>query len=92
MILPGAVIVPDGGSQRESHTQMLDLLKTAVSIFAAAAAAYGAIKVDLARTMGDVSYLQQTASRHEAAIDRLREIQAAQTAARDAARSQSAGR
>ena len=85
------MIVLDHNEGRAGHAGLMDLLKTGISIIAAAGAAYGAIKVDLARTMGDVSYLQQTASRHEAAIDRIREIQAAQTAAREAARSQNLG-
>lgn len=64
------------------NTTLVDMLKTGVSIVAAAGAAYGAIKVDLARTMAEVSYLQQTAARHESAIERLRELQAAQREAR----------
>lgn len=74
-----------GREDGRQQSGLVDLLKTAVSILAAAGAAYGAIKVDLARTMGDVAYLQQTAARHEASIDRLRDLQASQAAEKQAA-------
>lgn len=48
-------------------------IKTGASIVLAAVSAYWAIKVDLAMTIKDVSFLQATAARHEAAIEKLRE-------------------
>lgn len=55
-------------------------IKTGLSIILAAVSAYWAIRVDLAMTMKDVAFLQATAARHEAAIERLRDAatQAAQ--------------
>lgn len=55
-------------------------IKTGLSIIMAAVSAYWAIRVDLAMTMKDVAFLQATAARHEAAIEKLREVatQAAQ--------------
>jgi hypothetical protein len=56
-------------------------IKTGLSIVMAAVSAYWGIRVDLAMTMKDVAYLQATAQRHEAAIERLRDGAAAQAAA-----------
>ena len=48
-------------------------LKTAASVIAAAVAAYWGIRIDLVGTMKDVSYLQDTARRHEVQIEKLRD-------------------
>jgi hypothetical protein len=48
-------------------------IKTGLSILLASVSAYWAIRVDLAMTIKDVSFLQATAARHEAAIEKLRE-------------------
>lgn len=51
-------------------------IKTGLSIILAAVSAYWAIRIDLALTMKDVAFLQATAARHEAAIEKLREAAA----------------
>ena len=53
-------------------------IKTGLSIVLAAVSAYWAIRIDLAMTMKDVAFLQATTARHEAAIEKLREVAAAQ--------------
>ena len=60
-------------------------IKTGLSILLASVSAYWAIRVDLAMTIKDVAFLQATAQRHEAAIERLRDAAAANAAAITAA-------
>lgn len=55
-------------------------MKTGLSILLASVSAYWAIRVDLAMTIKDVAFLQATAARHEAQIEKLRDA-AAQAAA-----------
>lgn len=64
---------------------MPDWLRTGASIVLAAVSAYWAIRVDLAITIKDVAFLQATAARHEASIERLRDQAAAMQAAKQAA-------
>jgi len=43
-----------------------DWVKQAITIIAAAGSAYMGIRLDLAKTAADVTYLQQTQARHRA--------------------------
>ena len=53
-------------------------IKTGLSIILASVSAYWAIRVDLAMTIKEVQFLQATAARHEAQIEKLRDTTAAQ--------------
>lgn len=51
-------------------------VREAVTIIAAAGAAYMGIRVDLARNQMDIDYLKQQQARIEAQVERMREKQA----------------
>lgn len=53
---------------------MPEWVKQAVTIVMAAGAAYMGIRLDLAIIAANVATLKETMARHEAQIDRLREI------------------
>lgn len=53
---------------------MPEWVKQAVTIVMAAGAAYMGIRLDLATIAANVATLKETTARHEAQIDRLREI------------------